>query len=467
MPQCAQQLDAPGGATLSHDTGTAASQHNAPASDSNAAIVYAATDLLGLVLQSSTPDAAANELANRLRSFAGAEGVAVGLVHKHHCRAVAVAGASGVSEKSEASAAIDRALTLAAFQAGDLRVPTADLEELERILTNASACGYKLASSDGVAVGSIVFWGRAGHFDRRRAEKILGVLGEPLASTLHLLQRAAPGPAWRFVQRLCSTKRWILWTTLAVVALSAAMLAPFRVDFECAAQPLRRRFIAAPFAGKFDESLVRPGDLVAKDAILGRMDGHELRLELAAVQADYERTQKSRDVNLAGGKVAAAQIDKLELERLDQQRKLIESRLANIEIRSPVAGYVISGDMKHNEGAPLTLGQVLYEIAPLEEMIVEVSIDDDEVAQVHEGQPVSIYFDAYRGETLAGKLARIYPRSEIRDSRNVFVGEVVLEGNKLSLRPGMKGTARIDAAHRNLLFGVCQRAWHWISLNLL
>jgi RND family efflux transporter MFP subunit len=245
-----------------------------------------------------------------------------------------------------------------------------------------------------------------------------------------------------------------------VIGLVVMSQLSYRIRFDCAAEPLKRRFIAAPFAGVFEKSLVRPGDLVAADQVLGRMDGHELRLELAAVAADHQQARKSHDVNLAAGKVAAAQIDKLELERLEQQRTLLEHRIGNIEIKSPVDGYVISGDLERTEGAPLTVGEVLYEIAPLDQITVEVAIDDDEVASVHEGQQASIRFDAHPGERFVGKLSRIHPRSEIRDSRNVFIGEVTLENVDVALRPGMKGSAQIRLADVSLLAGLTTRLWH-------
>src|SRR5690606_27148916 len=127
--------------------------------------------------------------------------------------------------------------------------------------------------------------------------------------------------------------------------LCAAMWTPwdYKIACRCEIQPAVRRYVAAPFAGVFEKSLVEPGDLVRRDQVLGRLDGKEVRWELASVMAEYERVSKSYDVNLAAGKVAAAQIDRLEMERLDHKRRLLEHRAANLEIRSPIDGIVLSG----------------------------------------------------------------------------------------------------------------------------
>jgi multidrug resistance efflux pump len=206
--------------------------------------------------------------------------------------------------------------------------------------------------------------------------------------------------------------------------------------------------------------MVRPGDSVREGQILGQMDSHDLSIQLAAITADSERMRKSYDVNLASGKVAAAQIDRLELERLEQQKELLEHRMSNLAIRSPVEGYVIGGDLKRKEGSPLTLGQVLYEIAPLDQMCVELSIDQSDIASVKMGQEVSIRFEAWGGESLVGHLARIHPRSEIRESRNVFIAEVVLADSNEQLRPGMRGEARIAVAGENMATAIGKRWWH-------
>jgi biotin carboxyl carrier protein len=324
--------------------------------------------------------------------------------------------------------------------------------------------GFSSAPKPGSSrFAALVIWGREPSFDHAHSQRFVRFAGEPLACALDLLNRAQYGRWRRSLRQALSSRRGLTCALLATIPAMVMLLLPYRITFDCAAEPLKRRFIAAPFAGVLEKSLVRPGDVVAKDELLGRMEGRELRIELAGVTADFERMRKSYDVNLAAGKVAAAQIDKLELERLDQQRQLLAHRTANLEIRSPVAGYVISGDPERTQGAALTIGQVLYEIAPLEAMIVEIAVDDDEIAQVAIGQTVSITFDAHPNEVFEGRLARIHPRSETRDTRNVFIGEVLIEDAQTPLRPGMKGKARIEMHGQSLGGGMVRRGWHAIA----
>jgi hypothetical protein len=432
--------------------------------DLEAKLAFAALELVAIVADSASIERAAAAAVNRLKDFLTADGVALGLLQRNgRSRLAAISGAAQINRGSELSQAIEDGLAAAV----DLeQAPAQHGGHKHGHMLPVDTVAGRLTTPGGRCAGALLVWGRDRKFDRTQSERFLRLAGEPLASALLLHNRAPKGSLRRVFTGAPGTPRWLPWAALPVIGLLVMCLLPYRVTCECAAEPFTRRFVSAPFAGVFEKTLVRPGDVVAKDALLGQMDGRELRIELATITADYEQARKSHDVNLAAGRVAQAQIDRLELERLDQQRALVEHRMANLAIKSPVAGYVIGGDLKRSEGAALTIGQVLFEIAPLDQMIVEVAIADDDISLVETGQPVTIRFDAYAGEEFVGRVERIHPRSETRDSRNVFIGEVALDEAASALRPGMKGTARIVIEGKSLAGGIGGRAWHTIATFL-
>jgi RND family efflux transporter MFP subunit len=251
--------------------------------------------------------------------------------------------------------------------------------------------------------------------------------------------------------------------------LSAALMMmplPDRIHSDCELQPAVRRFVAAPYAGIFQRSLVEPGDLIVAGEVLALMDDREVRWELTSVEAEQSRAAKSRDVNMAAGKVAAAQIDSLDVQRLELKRKQLLKRLEHLEVKSPISGIVVSGDLKRSEGMPATVGQVLYEIAPLNEMIAELEISDREIGRLREGAEVSLRLDAFRGQTWRGVVARIHPRSEVRETENVFIAEVELDNGDATLRPGMSGRATIDADSRAVWHVLVREPWTSLTRTL-
>jgi len=139
---------------------------------------------------------------------------------------------------------------------------------------------------------------------------------------------------------------------LFAVALAAALLfvpVPHRVPCNCQLEPVTRRFVAAPFAGPLKETFVEPGDLVKQGQLLARMDGREIRWELSGVQADLYRAAKQRAGHVASTKLAKPKWPAM---------KSIGSSFgtasqgprSDLEIRSPVDGMVVSGDLKDAEG---------------------------------------------------------------------------------------------------------------------
>ena len=144
---------------------------------------------------------------------------------------------------------------------------------------------------------------------RSRAERFATVSAGPVGSSLLLLKHGQMNPVRRLIRKWKLFERKSFWITSAAVFLLCFSFWPYRIGCDCAIEPVKKRFVVAPFAGVFEKSLVRPGDVVEANQKLARMDGRELRMELAGVVADYQRAKKSRDVNVAAGKTGASQID--------------------------------------------------------------------------------------------------------------------------------------------------------------
>jgi RND family efflux transporter MFP subunit len=320
-----------------------------------------------------------------------------------------------------------------------------------------------LRLSQDKTVGAWLFLGT-----KEFAEKplILGLLRacEPrVAASLDLLRRSENNRVHRWFQRLSERRRkWLIWALPIVLCfLFLVLLIPWSYSFgcKCRLQPTVRRFIAAPFEGILEKSLVEPGDVVKQGQVLARMDGREIRLAISETTSELKRAEVKRNVQLAKQDQGAAQMAALEMERLDLKYQLLESRSKKLEIKSPIRGIVLRGDQKRAEGMPVTLGQNLFEVAPLDKMVVEAAIPERDFPYVQVGQKVQVKLDAYPGRTLEGTLTRIHPRSEEWDTDYVFVGEVVAENPDELFRPGMNGRATIYGKRHALYWNLFHKLW--------
>ena len=423
--------------------------------------------------------AACQLLVNQLRLHLGCDRIAIGLRRSARggCRLTAVSGLADFDCRCEMARDLEAALNEALVRDTPVVLPaqhnspvpaTLAHQRLSRHPGSARLLSAPLHTADGTLVGAWIFLGAAELAEQGSARHFVDAAAEPVAVALEAVRKAQPGRVGRMRRLLLGeAARGRRWFGLLAAALLGALFLPlpYRIGVECELQPITRRYVAAPHAGVFAHSLVKPGDMVRRDQILARMDAREIRMELSGVIADGQRAAKSRDVNMAAGKVAAAQIDELEMERLESKRALLAQRIEHLDVKSPINGLVLSGDLQRSEGVPVTVGQVLYEVAPLERLIAEVAIPDEEISHVAPAMDVAIALDA-GGAIQHAPLDKIHPRSVVREKDNVFLAEVVLNNSPGTLRPGMKGQARIRTAERSLGWIVLHRPWNYLRLWL-
>jgi multidrug efflux pump subunit AcrA (membrane-fusion protein) len=230
-----------------------------------------------------------------------------------------------------------------------------------------------------------------------------------------------------------------------------------------------QRAVAAPFDGQLGRTRVQPGDRVAEGDVLIVLDNRELKLKEAELAAARDQALKKRDRAMSapeGADFAAAQVAALEAEGSAQELALVQRKLSMLEVRAPISGVVVSGDLRRAEGQPVRQGQPLFEIAPLDAMLVEIAVPDREVSRVRAEMPVSFRLEAHGGWSGETKLTKVYPQSEQREGANVFLAEAVVKAEGIELRPGMKGRASIESDRRPLIWQLGHRLADWVETTI-
>lgn len=254
---------------------------------------------------------------------------------------------------------------------------------------------------------------------------------------------------------------------LTLVLIGAALLLgvasvpiSYKLRPECWVEPLNVRFVVARFDGLLEDIYVEPGQHVETSEDLATLDGREIKLELSSLEADIGKASKVHDSHMAMGEVALAQMAMLERQRLVERQTLLTKRLKELQVESPVEGIVLSSDLRKQKGGPVSRGQVLFEIAPLETVVLELGIADENVSFLHEGLPVKVNFEAYPNRLWTGKIERIAPKSELRQGENKFIASFDLNNSEGLLQPGMHGQAVVTAERKSLAWVYFHKPWY-------
>jgi len=424
-------------------------------------------ELVSHVQSAASCETACQRLADSLQELLHADHVYIGLCRSgsRDVQLAAIAGGGTIDPFSDETRLVESVLQETQLRAAGGVWPVRDPDNRHALLSHqqlseswnhCTIVSIPLQTETGTGTGSILltYRGSDAMAQSQYAERFLRAGGEALGSCLEILQKLADSRWLKFTQsyRKLLTRSRLELAAWICSALIVAMLIPmdYTVTGTCELQPVERRFVAAPFNGPLLKCLVEPGDIVQKNDLLAILDGREIRWELAEVQANLHKATKEHNSHRSKHEFGDAAIALHEIERLQQRAELLTHRDSSLEIRSPADGVVVSGDHREAEGVPLEMGQTLFEIAPLDAMVIELSIPECDVRHVKTGMSVQIQLDAVPEKSIESTIRCIHPRAEMRDGENVFVAEAELVNSSGTLRPGMRGASGVSTGRKLL-----------------
>ena len=362
------------------------------------------------------------------------------------CRVVADTGEDSASMGSRDDRIVQAAAEESASRGGVTRWPPEDkntrhamlaIPEFAGSVSTTAVVAVPLPDPGGANRGAVLAVGS----DAPLSDSVvhfLDAIAGPLASKVASIGRSQPSRLERLLRGVTATvagpRRW-QWLSVAAVVL-AILLMPlrYRIGARCELHPIERRYVAAPFDGPLQTSMVRPGDVVTEGDLLARINPREIDFELAGLRADLSRAQQEYMGLMASRDVAGSKIAELQVESLRLKTDLLQYQRFNLDILSPISGLVVSGDIKQSEGTPLSRGETLFEIAPLGQIVVEIAVPESDYSHVRVGMPVHFQVHALPQRRFTASLDRIHPRAELVDHENVFIAEVTIDDPENVLR---------------------------------
>jgi len=445
-----------------------------------------ALDLVSTLLEQPGLKDSATAFTTELAARLGCDRVTLGLLEGRRVRVAAVSHSPHFEKRANLVRAIERAMEEAVDQ-GDMVVhpPERDgrpvVSQAHEALLQESQAGSAATfplEHGGTVVGALTFERGAGRrFDVPTLDLCAAVAS--VAGPIVELKRGNEAGLPRIAGR--SAKN--LWEKLAgpgyagwkLAALGVAALAvffafaagEFRVSANATVEGIVQRAVSAPINGFVTEAPLRAGDTVKTGEVIARLDDRDLRLERAKIEG--QREQYAKQFREAMGKRERAQIAivSAQIAQADAQLSLVEEQLARTTLAAPFDGVIVSGDLSQKLGSPVERGQVLFEVAPLEDYRVVLLVDEREIAYVATGQPGELTVTSMPGQRFAFTVRSITPVNVAKEGRNFYRVEAVLgQEAKARLRPGMEGVGKIGIERRKLVWIWTHGLTDWVRLWL-
>jgi RND family efflux transporter MFP subunit len=217
--------------------------------------------------------------------------------------------------------------------------------------------------------------------------------------------------------------------------------------------------LTAETDGKVVYSAIEKGNTVAKGSTLVRVD-KSTRFSSYQISEDTYNKAKSDYTKLKelqeSGNASGVEVEnaKLQMQNAASQLNISKKQVGQTLILAPESGTVI--DKKINQGEYVTPGTALGTIACLNEVLVNVFVQEDEVARLKKGAAVTVRADAYPGVTFTGKVSAIIP---VASAAKTFPVEIRIVNNKpQKLLAGMNTSVIFGDAKRSAVLVIPRSA---------
>lgn len=135
-----------------------------------------------------------------------------------------------------------------------------------------------------------------------------------------------------------------------------------------------------------------------------------------------------------------------------------EDSLRHSEIRAPFAGTVYSIPVRQSEY--VREGELLLQIANLQQVQVRAFVDEPEIGKLGVGQPVTVTWDALPGKTWQGKISQMPYTVTTLGTRNVGQVLCAVDNDNSRLLPNINVTVNVSIASKNDVLTVPREALH-------
>jgi len=259
-----------------------------------------------------------------------------------------------------------------------------------------------------------------------------------------------------------------VWKLVGVLVLVASLVVTFvkvtyRIGAPMEIRPRQQRIVSVPFDGVLFEIApgIESGKRVEAGELLAELDTRQIRLGLIEAEAQILQYEKEADEAMKKPDLAAAQQAQAKVDQAKARRDRFAEQIEQAKLRAPIAGTIISPDIKDKVKASLKVGDELFKIADLSEVVAIARVEDRDISYIHVDQTGEVSPKSSPDREIPLVVEQIVPLAQAKEGINAFEVRAALKpeaGNAAALalmqtlRPGVEGQARFNTEKRSLLW---------------
>ena len=428
-------------------------------------------------------DDCARVLANLLARRFDCDSVAIGRHRRRTTRLAAMSQSATLDRRHAAARDVEAAMDEAVDQEQALIAPRPDgqafpaasaHDRLARQFPGASLLTLPLFSQETPL--AVLQFRREKTFSQDEIDLIdaAGAAGGPMLNEKWALDRSLPMLAFDRAQalgrKIVGPRHYGLKLGLAAALAAALFLSfatqPYRARARAQIQGETRRLVSAPFDGFVHAQFARAGDVVPQGFVLAQLQDNDLELERLRQVAHKRQYELELDKALAKRDLAEINIARAQIAQTDAEIDLSSQMIARARLTAPFAAVVVSGDLSQSVGKPVSRGDTLFELAPLDRYRVTAVVTEADIGLARVGQTGEVLLSALPDEPFPMKVESIATVAQAGDGQNGFEVIGSVDSRDSRLRPGMEGVAKIEIGRRNIGWIWTHSLFDWLRVKI-
>ena len=440
-------------------------------------------ELVALCLEHRHFQAAATAVVTELATRLSCNRVSIGLIRGQRIHIQALSNTARFDGKTNLARDLASAMEEAVDQDAVLVLPDTGSEtslvtrahrELAENHGNASLCSVPLIDKRN-AIGALTFERPAAMPFGRQEIEFCKNIAAMLGPALELKRRddrwlpakirdSVSTQLKKLFGRRHTAMKLVCFGLAGLLGLMLLAEGDYRISADASLEGRVQRSIVAPIDGFIASSDIRAGDLVRKGQLMGTLEDKDLLLEQqkwSSQKMQYAREYRSAlaDHDRSQVSILSARIDQAKA-----QLEMVNAQLQRTQISAPFEGVVVSGDLSQSLGSPVERGDILFEVAPLDDYRLVLHIKESDIQQIKTGQAGELRLAGRPGKPLNFAIEKITPVAETSDGSNNFRVESRLLDTPQQLLPGMEGIGKVTIGQRGLFWIWTHELADWLRL---